>query len=231
MNLKNTAVKRTMVAAIAVSAAVGMSACSADSGSDTATSAAAATSSTVTNPEPAAMVPAVPGGDTSVALDQGFLDALSGLGVTPGVTGSATLADGAVDFPITGGTVTLYPKDSGYRPFVQGVLFHQGSGLSLTAGETTVQLSNFVVDPGKPARLFGDVSVNGQLAVPSVPLFNLNGGTLKPVTMDAEGNAVLDGTQVELSGAAADLLNQTFGVTAITPDLLIGVATLTVATK
>ncbi|WP_157519044.1 hypothetical protein [Modestobacter sp. Leaf380] len=231
MNTKHLVAKRTVAAAIALSAAFGMAACSTDSGSDTAAASSSSTSSTVTNPEPAAVVPAVSGGDTSVALDQGFLDALAGLGVTPGVTGTATLADGAVDFPITGGTVTLYDKDSGYRPFVQGVLFHQGSGLSLTAGATTVELSNFTIDPGKPARLFGDVSVNGELAVPSAPLFDLNGTTLEPVSMDAEGNAVLSGTTVELSAEAADLLNTTFGVTAIPANLVIGIATLTVATS
>ena len=230
MNIKKTAAKRTMVAAIALSAALGMAACSSDSGTSASASTTSSSASSVSNPEPAAVVAAIPGGDTSVALDQGFLDALTGLGVTPGVTGTATLADGAVDFPITGGTVTLYDKDSGYRPFVQGVIFHQGSGLSLTAGETVVELSNFVVDPGKPARLFGDVSVNGELAVPSAPLFDLNGTTLEPVTMDAEGNAVLEGTTVELSAEAAQLLNTTFGVTAIPAQLVIGVATLTVAT-
>lgn len=230
MNLKNAAFKRTTVAAIALSAALGMAACSSGTDDTASASSSSSVSSSASNPEPAAVVPAIPGGDTSVALDQGFLDALTGLGVTPGVTGTATLADGAVDFPITGGTVTLYDKDSGYRPFVQGVVFHQGSGLSLTAGATTVELSNFVVDPGKPARLFGDVSVNGALAVPSAPLFDLNGTTLEPVTMDAEGNAVLAGTTVELSAEAAELLNTTFGVTAIPANLVIGVATLTVAT-
>lgn len=235
MNIKNSVFKRTTVAAIALSAGLGLAACGSDSGStasaSTSSSVASSASTGVSNPDPAAVVPAIPGGDTSVALDQGFLDALTGLGVTPGVTGTATLADGAVDFPITGGTVTLYDKDSGYRPFVQGVIFHQGSGLSLTAGETTVELSNFVVDPGKPARLFGDVSVNGALAVPSAPLFDLNGSTLEPVTTDAEGNAVLAGTTVELSPEAAELLNTTFGVTAIPANLVIGVATITVATS
>jgi hypothetical protein len=233
VNLKSNVMKRTMVAAIALSATLGMAACGTDSTTDTASSPAAATSSSAQygRPAPIATVPAIPaGGDTSVALDQGFVDALTSLGVTPGVLGTATLADGAVDFPITGGQVTVYDKDSGYRPFVQGSIFHQGSGLSLTAGGTTVQLENFVVDPGKPAQLFGDVSVNGTLAVASAPLFNLNGTTLEPITVDADGNAILTGTKVELTSAAADLLNQTFGVTAITPNLLIGVATLTVPT-
>lgn len=230
MDIRTTAVKRTMAAAIALSAGLGLAACG--TGADTsAAGPSSSASTTIDNPEPVATVPAVSGGDTSVALDQGFLDALTSLGLTPGTVGSATLADGAIDFPITGGTVTLYDKESGYRPFVQGVLLHQGSGLSLTAGETVVELTDFTVDPGKPARLFGDVTVNGELAVPSAPLFNLNGTTLEPVTMDAAGNAVLAGTKVELSAEAADLLNTTFGTTAVTPDLLIGVATLTVATS
>ena len=232
MNLKKNLAKRSMVAAIALSATLGMAACGTTDSTQTNTSPAAATSSTggYGRPAPVATVPAISGGDTSVALDQGFVDALTTLGVTPGTLGTATLADGAVDFPITGGQVTVYDKDSGYRPFVQGTIFHQGSGLSLTAGGTTVQLENFVVDPGKPATLFGDVSVNGELAVPSAPLFNLNGSTLEPIEVDAQGNAILTGTKVELTAAAADLLNQTFGVTAITPNLLIGIATLTVPT-
>jgi hypothetical protein len=136
-----------------------------------------------------------------------------------------------VTFPITGGTVTLYDKASGYRPWVQGVLLHQNSGLSLTAGSTTVQLTNFTVDPGKPARLFGDVSVNGQPAAASAPLFNLDGSTLKPVTMTADGSAVLSGTRVLLSSEAAALLNKTFDTTAVTGGLLIGTAAITVNTK
>ena len=235
MNLNKTTAKRTAVAAIAMSAALGLAACSSDSGTEasgTSTSAAAATSSTVTNPEPTATIPAIqPGGDTSVALDQGFLDALTSLGVTPGVLGTATLADGALDFPITGGTATVYPKDSGYRPFVQGAIFHQGSGISLTAGANVIQLENFVVVPSKPAILFADVSVNGTLAAPSFPLFNLNGSTLEPVTVDGSGNAILTGTKVEVSPAAAEFLNTTLGAPGAVPDnFLVGVATLTIPT-
>ncbi|SDP01112.1 hypothetical protein SAMN05660199_02999 [Klenkia soli] len=235
MNITKTAVKRTAVAGVALTAALTMAACSSDSGSDTSstsTSAAAATESTVTNPEPIATIPAIqPGGDTSVALDQGFLDALTSLNITPGVIGTATLADGALDFPITGGTATVYPKDSGYRPFVQGAIFHQGSGISLTAGENVIQLENFVVVPSKPAILFADVSVNGTLAAASFPLFNLNGSTLEPITVDSAGNAILTGTKVEVSPAAAEFLNTTLGAPGAVPDnFLVGVATLTVPT-
>ena len=65
--------------------------------------------------------------------------------------------------------MTLYDKESGYRPWVQGVILHEGSGFSLTAGGTTVSLENFTVDPGKRPVSSGDVSVNGKLAAPSAP--------------------------------------------------------------
>jgi hypothetical protein len=229
VNLRKT--KTPFVVALALSATLGLSACSSDSGSTASGTSEAASSETINNPEPAAVVRAIPGGTTGVALDQGFVDALGTLGLTPGTIGTATLTEGTLNFPITGGTVTLYEKDSGYRPFVQGVVLHDGSGFSLSAGGTTVELTGFVVDPGKPARLFGNVSVNGQLAVPSAPLFNLNGATLQPVTMDANGSAVLEGTEVLLSDEAAALLNETFGTDALAGGLLIGTATITVETS
>jgi hypothetical protein len=223
--------KKLMVAGIALSAALGLGACS--SGDATASDSSSSSSSTqVARPEPIASLPAIPaGGSTAVALDAGFVDALGTLGLTPATVGNATLADGSVSFPITGGTVTVFDKSSGYRPYVQGTILHQGSGLSLTAGGTTVELTNFTVDPGTPARLFGDVSVNGALAAPSAPLFDLNGSTLNPISMDSEGNAVLQGTTVELSPEAAELLNTTFGTDALAGGLVIGIATITVPTS
>jgi hypothetical protein len=221
----HTAIARTsLAAAIAVSAALGLSACGGSASADT-------TATSVSAPVPAATVAAVPGGSSAVALDPGFTAALTQLGLTPGTVGTATLANGSVSFPITGGTVTLFDKDSGYRPFVQGVLLHEGSGLSLTAGDTKVELTDFTIDPGSPARLFGNVSVNGKLAAASAPLFDLDGSTLKPVTMNADGAAVLTGTRVLMSPEAAALLNKTFGTTAVTKGLVVGVATLTVETK
>src|SRR4051794_40074148 len=227
MHISTRVARTSIAAALAASAALGLSAC----GSGDTSAAAATPSSSQTAPQAVATVRAVPGGSTAVTLDQGFVSALGQLGLTPGTVGTATLSNGTVSFPITGGTVTLYDKESGYRPWVQGVLLHQTSGLSLTAGGTTVQLTNFTVDPGKPARVFGDVSVNGKLAAPSAPIFNLDGSTLKPVTMGSDGSAVLAGTRVLLSEEAAGLLNQTFNTSAVQPSLLIGTATITVQTK
>lgn len=231
MTTSKLSAKKLLVAGIALSAALGLSACS--GGDATASdSSSSSSSSQAARPEPIASLPAIgAGGSTAVALDADFVAALGSLGLTPGTIGNATLADGSVSFPITGGTVTVFDKSSGYRPYVQGTLLHQNSGLSLTAGGTTVELTNFTVDPGTPARLFGDVSVNGQQAAASAPLFDLNGSTLNPIAMDADGNAVLQGTTVELSPEAAELLNTTFGTDALAGGLVIGIATITVPTS
>jgi len=180
-------------------------------------------------PAPVASVPEVKGGDTSVALDAGFTDALTSLGLTPGVSGSAKLADGAVSFPITAGSVTYWSPSGDYRPYVQGLLNHNGSGLTLTAGDTTVTLENFVVNPGS-SKLYGDVLVNGQPAAQDAYLFSLHGGTLKPLQL--EGNdAILTGTTVHVSDDAAELLNSTFKTDAVKGGLLVGTATITAQIK
>jgi hypothetical protein len=230
MTSSKLSAKKLLVAGIALSAALGLGACSSDSG--TAPAPTTSSSPPPARPEPIASLPAIPaGGSTAVALDAKFVDALGTLGLTPGTLGNATLADGSVSFPITGGTVTVFDKSSGYRPYVQGTLLHQNSGLSLAAGGTTVELTNFTVDPGTPARLFGDVAVNGQQAAASAPLFDLDGSTLNPISMDSSGNAVLQGTTVKLSPEAAGLLNKTFGTDALKGGLVIGIATITVPTK
>jgi hypothetical protein len=222
--------KKLLVASVALSAALGLGACS--SNDATASDSSSSSSTQIARPEPIASLPAIgTGGSTAVALDADFVAALGTLGLAPGTVGDATLADGSVSFPITGGTVTVFDKSSGYRPYVQGTLLHQNSGLSLTAGATTVELTNFTVDPGTPARLFGDVSVNGTQAAASAPLFDLDGSTLNPISMDATGNAVLQGTTVTLSPEAADLLNSTFSTTALAGGLVIGIATITVPTS
>lgn len=234
MNLRTRTAKTTLAAAIAASAALGVSFVggTADASTTTAVSPAADSSATpYGRPSPVATVPAIAGGSTAVALDSGFTDALTQLGLTPTTDGDATLDGGTITFPITGGTATLYDSSSAYRPYVQGVLFHQGSGLSLTAGKTKVSLDNFVIDPGEPARLFGDVSVNGKLAVASAPLFDLDGSTLEAPSTDSDGNTVLSGTQVKISPEAAALLNSTFKTDAVAGGLLVGTSTITLETS
>ena len=209
----NKVVKSVVVAGIAVLATVSIAACSSSSKS----------SSSSDNRKPVATLASLSGASTSVKLDAGFTSALTSLGLTPGVLGTATLNDGSVSFPITGGHVTVYQKGK-VDPYVQGDVAHQGSGLSLTAGSTEVDLQNFDINPGS-SQLFGDVSVNGKVAATHAYLFNLDGSTLAPITISG-GVATLTGTRVLVSSVAAPLLNQTFNTTAVKEGLLVGVATI-----
>ena len=180
------------------------------------------------DPTPVATIPNLTGKSTSVKLDSGFVSALTSLEVKPGPTGDAKVTDGTASFPITGGNVTVYPPGS-IDPYVQGTIMHEGSGLSLSKGDTKVTLENFVVDPGKPATLKGKVSANGETVADSVTLFDLDGSTLQPISTDASaGTATLKGTTVRLSSDAATALDKAFSTDAIKPGLTIGVATIVV---
>ena len=95
-----------------------------------------------------------------------------------------------------------YYKPGSVSPYVQGVIDHASSGLWLTGGGKTVKLDGFVVDPGKSV-LTGKVTVDGKVAVPSAPLFFLDGRTLEPLKADGYGTAVLQGTTVKLKAEAA----------------------------
>jgi hypothetical protein len=205
----------------------GLAACSSTASSDTGSSSKPSASAAAE--KPLASIPTLTGVDTAVLLDADFAAALTSLGLTPGTVGTATLVDGSLHFPITGGNVDYYDPQGKTRPYVQGSIAHEGSGFSLTAGDTKVELTNFTIDPGT-SKLFGDVSVNGTSAATQVLLFNLYGGTLKPLQMDGN-NAVLEGTTVHISKVAADLLNQTFKTDAVKSQLLVGIAKITVIAK
>ena len=180
-------------------------------------------------PEPVAQIDQLSGERTSVMLDAGFLEALTSLKVTPGPVGDAKISEsGTATFPITGGNVTYYEPGS-VNPYVQGLIEHEGSGLSLEAGGKKVELTDFEVDPGKSV-LTATVTVDGEEAAPSAPLFFLAGRTLEPLEAKDNGTAVLQGTTVKLKKEAADLLNQTFEIDALEEGLVIGVATITVNT-
>lgn len=206
--------------ALAAAAALPLSACSSsDSGSSS--------SDKQTVAKPVARINALQGEDTAIKLDKGFTDALTSLKLTPGVVGDAKLADGSLSFPITGGNVTYF-KPGTAKPYVIGQIQHEGSGLSLAAGGTKVELTNLNVDPGI-SRVYGDVSVNGKTVVNSAFLFQLRGATLKPLQTEGD-TAILEGTKVYVSPVAAKLLNDTFKTDAVSEKLLVGVAKITVNT-
>ncbi len=178
--------------------------------------------------QPQADVSALTGDTTEVALDQGFVDALGTLKLTPGTVGTGELKDGALIFPITGGNVRVYEPGS-VDNYVQGAILHEGSGLSLSGGGTKVDIGNFIVDPGASV-VYGDVNVDGAPAAVGVPIFDLNGNTLQGLdTSSEQGKAILQGSEVLMSDTAAGLLNDTFKTDAVKGGLLVGTATITVA--
>jgi hypothetical protein len=202
--------------------AFGVAAC----GDDESTS--ESSSSSTSEQKPVAEIANLTGVDTAVTLDAGFVEALGALKLTPGVVGDATLSkDGVVAFPITGGNATYYDPAEELRPYVQGAVLLEGSGLSLTAGDTEVELTDFVIDPGT-SELTGTVSVNGKVAADSALLFDLDGSTLEPLATEGD-NAVLEGTTVLLSSDAAALLNDTFKTDALEGGFPIGISKITLA--
>ena len=164
-------------------------------------------------------VPRIAGGSTSLDLNPATAAALTSLGVTPGVTGTATVSGSTVTFPITGGTAVIHANKHYAPGYVDGVVLHEGSGLTLSKGGVTVALTNFTVDPGN-SILYGDV--NGTVPAANVPLLQLDG---RPLTITASGGQVhLDGTIVNLTPTAATALNKAFGVTAFAAGMPLGTA-------
>ena len=178
---------------------------------------------------PVADIQNLSGKMTQVTLDPSFLAGLTALKLTPGLIGTGKLDGAVLTFPITGGSATYYTPGS-RDPYVTGSIKHDGSGLTLTDGTTKVGLENFVIDPGGSV-LTGDVTANGASVVKGAPLFFLDGSTLKPLVVNPDGTAVLEGTTVSLTKAAADLLNKTFKTTALAEFFKVGIAKITLNTK
>lgn len=205
------AITKVGTAAVAVGLAATMAACSSSG-----------------NAKPRGQFKTLTGNTTSVKLDSGFVAALGQLKLTPGVIGGAKLDanTGVVSFPITGGKATIYKKGD-VTPYVQGVIDHQGSGMTLSAGSTKVTLENFVIHPGNNSNLTGKVLLNGKTAAPAgTKLFDLDGSTLKTPTISSSGVATLTGTTVNLSSGAAQLLDKAFKTNAVKGGLTIGIATI-----
>ena len=119
-------------------------------------------------------------GTTSVTLTAA--PTLSGLGLSAGPTGSASVTvDGSgfptFGFPITGGTI-----DDGTGA---AVLFHGGSGILFSGGTSTLEIGNFVIDTNA-ALVSGNATANGS-ALGAVPLFSIGAGTSLLLTSEAAG--------------------------------------------
>jgi len=156
-------------------------------------------------------------GDTALAIDPGTLQAIVGLGVTPGVIGPATLDGTTARFPITGGSAAL--------DLSAATVTHSG-GLSLTKGSTVVSLTDFDIRVGSGApQLFA--SLNGD--ADKVAILDLDLSALQPTV---SGRSItLAGVVAKLTQGAADALNAAFGTTAFSAGLTVGTATVSAAGK
>lgn len=139
------------------------------------------------------------GGTTSVTLTSAAT--LTSLGVTVSPLGSATVsttdAGPVANFAITGGT-----QDDAAGG---AVILHQGSGLELSDAAGVVDLQDFRVDTINNV-INANVSVNG-VAVGNVAVFSIG------------ADAALT-----LTAAAASVVDETLGTTAITPAVQVGIA-------
>ena len=151
----------------------------------------------------------VSGGITAVEVT---ID-LEGAGITPGLIGDAALAEGdglTVLFPITGGDLEVDP--------LSGTIEHEGSGLTLSAGGATVELTDFIVN-ATTGFLSGNVAVVGGDSLGRVDIFSLsNVGdlTLEQIT-DTESPAI----SLLVTAGAAQALEGAFGLVGLA-DLLTG---------
>ena len=220
---------RTAVTALAAGLALTLAAC----GSDEPETPEATESAPAESTEPIAAIDSLTGVQTAVTLDPAFVEGITSLMLTPGTTGGASLdaTTGVAAFPITGGNVEYYDPAGSVQPYVQGLINHDGSGLSLTGADgTVVTLEDFEVDPDE-STLYGTVTVDGEVFAERADLFFLDGSTLNPLAEgDEAGTAVLEGTTVSLTATAADALNMVFGTVALAEFFTVGVAEITVNT-
>ncbi len=147
----------------------------------------------------------VTGGSTAVTVTAD----LGGLGLTPGLEGSATaeVNDGllTVFFPITGGST---------GPAGNALIEHDGSGVSLTAGETTASVGNFVIKTSA-GTVFGDLF--GVTTGSPLPFFTFGEDTDLP-GVELEFTSTLAGALTDVFGAP-DLTGETFGYAVPSPTL------------
>ena len=115
------------------------------------------------------------GKSTSVTLDAGTAAALESLGVAVAPVGSASFdaATGTVSFPITGGFAAIH-SDLGYKPgYIAGTVIHQASGLKFSKGTKSIEVTDFVVDPGNSILTATAGGKSG------IPLLDLDGTAVK----------------------------------------------------
>lgn len=152
-------------------------------------------------------------GKTVVVLAPELLSALTSLGVSAGKIEEAKLKGTTATFPVIEGDVDLGTA--------KGEILHSG-GLSLSAGGTTLKISNFIIDTsGDAAVLTGLAKVN-ESVVGRIPLFSVTLPSLSLPIQPQRGSVSIPHVKLALRAEAAEALNAIFGVTAFQAGIPIG---------
>ena len=147
-------------------------------------------------------------GSTTLDVDLETLGVLTSLGVAPGAVAPAELDGARYSFPITN------PLRNGLRT---GVIRHIG-GISLTAGSTTVELTDFEIRLAE-GLLYGEVNGAGPVALLDLDLSRAEIGFHR-------GRLSVGPVGTTLTQGAAAELNAAFGVSALSDDTVVGDATV-----
>lgn len=149
-------------------------------------------------------------GSTDLALDPGTAQALTDLGVSAAPVGPASVTPGGeLSFPITGGRANAST--------FAGSIGHSG-GISLTAGSTVVELTEFRIN------VDADPDLTALVGGTRVSILSLD---LTGLEASVQGRRITLGNVVgSLTADAAAALNAAFGVTAFTEGLVLGTATV-----
>ncbi len=155
------------------------------------------------------------GESTTITLRPAVTAALDRAGVTVGVVAPATAgADRSVTFPVTGGLV---------RPrTLKGVVRHDG-GVTLTRGERTIALSDFVIV--SRGRAFLTAKATLKAGERRIRLFRLTGAERST----EDGKAVVT-ADLRLTRRGARLLNRRLEGRTFRPGLLLGSGRLVATT-
>ena len=147
-------------------------------------------------------------GATTLKLDAGAVAALTSLGVTAApIEPAKALAADELAFPIT---------NSFKRALRSGVIEHSG-GISLTAGDTVVELTDFEIDVAEEV-------LTAQVGDARVPILDLDFSTAR--ISWSPGGLSVGPVGATLTGVAAGALNEAFSVTAFAEGLKLGDATV-----
>ena len=150
-----------------------------------------------------------PKGATTLALSDGAASALQSLGIAAAPLKPARAGEAGLRFPITAGKLNAKTY--------AGQIKHTG-GISLTRGDTRVELRNFIINVDKAPDL------TARIGSSRVSILDLD---LSDAKITKSGRKLtIAGVKATLTKTAADALNAAFATDAFAEGLEIGTATV-----